>query len=72
MPAWNFGDGVRVQMWDCTGGTNQQWRAGRRHDPHRERAVPGRRLGPVRRRCTRADRELLRQPCAGMGADAGR
>ncbi|WP_449386247.1 beta-1,3-glucanase family protein [Cellulomonas soli] len=25
VPAWNFGDGVRVQMWDCTGGTNQQW-----------------------------------------------
>ncbi|GAA4622807.1 glycoside hydrolase family 64 protein [Cellulomonas oligotrophica] len=25
VPAWSFGDGVRVQTWDCTGGTNQQW-----------------------------------------------
>lgn len=25
VPAWNFGDGVRVQLWDCARSTNQQW-----------------------------------------------
>ncbi|MGN8247355.1 beta-1,3-glucanase family protein [Cellulomonas soli] len=25
VPAWNFGDGVRVQLWDCAGSSNQQW-----------------------------------------------
>ncbi|WP_229796429.1 beta-1,3-glucanase family protein, partial [Saccharothrix coeruleofusca] len=25
VPNWNFADGQRLVMWDCTGGTNQAW-----------------------------------------------
>ena len=25
VPNWNFNDGQRLIVWDCTGGTNQRW-----------------------------------------------
>ena len=25
MPGWNFSDGVRLEMYDCHGGSNQRW-----------------------------------------------
>ncbi|GAB2980146.1 beta-1,3-glucanase family protein [Saccharothrix stipae] len=27
VPNWNFADGQRLIVWDCTGGTNQRWEA---------------------------------------------
>ncbi|MFE9748564.1 beta-1,3-glucanase family protein [Saccharothrix saharensis] len=27
VPNWNFADGQRLIVWDCTGGTNQKWEA---------------------------------------------
>ncbi|MEU4443288.1 beta-1,3-glucanase family protein [Actinosynnema sp. NPDC050801] len=27
VPNWNFADGQRLVVWDCTGGTNQEWEA---------------------------------------------